>query len=545
MKSLPPIPVLVFILLVAACAPATNGLNVDTPTASESTDTNSAYMNIWLPPYLPKLLTDNFLPPEGMIIVEHQEFADLKVDVSGEALVSEWIYALVAPFPTVNDSLSAQELAAMWRGKPSTDLPFNELLVDGSTRAIFERLWGTASLGSVREVAREDLLSEAWKGKNTWAIIPFEMLTPQWKVIAVDGQSPLNKDFDARAYPLAVPFSVVGDAHMIADFQSKFGSGSQTPVFPSTNREAGKLTTVMVTGVTALTRGTAYLMERNGMTYPARDIGDLLRSADILHISNEVPFTPTCPNPFANPANDSNLIFCSKPEYIQLLEAIGTDVVELTGDHFRDWGEEAMFYTIDLYAQRGWQYYGGGRNYADGVEPALFLHNGNKIAFLGCNAKPPGYAKASETSPGAVHCDMDLMAEKIREVSAQGYQPIFTFQHLECYTYGINENLVDDFHAAAEAGAVIVSGSQAHIPHAFEFYRGAFIHYGLGNLFFDQYKESPAQRQAFIDVHVFYDNRYIGTELVTIQFVDLARPRLMTSEERLELLEKIFSASGW
>ena len=54
----------------------------------------------------------------------------------------------------------------------------------------------------------------------------------------------------------------------------------------------------MVTGVTALVGGTAFLMEQNGMTYPAIDIGDLLRSADILHISNEVAFSPKCPADF-------------------------------------------------------------------------------------------------------------------------------------------------------------------------------------------------------------------------------------------------------
>jgi poly-gamma-glutamate synthesis protein (capsule biosynthesis protein) len=115
----------------------------------------------------------------------------------------------------------------------------------------------------------------------------------------------------------------------------------------------------------------------------------------------------------------------------------------------------------------------------------------------------------------------------------------------------------------AEAGAVIVSGSQAHQPQAMEFYpeetpaeagtglqtrpysKGAFIHYGLGNLFFDQYDVSQACRQAFVDRHVFYDNRYISTELLPMMFVDYARPRPMTSDEEAELLHSVFSASGW
>ncbi len=78
-----------------------------------------------------------------------------------------------------------------------------------------------------------------------------------------------------------------------------------------------------------------------------------------------------------------------------------------------------------------------------------------------------------------------------------------------------------------------------------EFLGDSFIHYGLGNLFFDQYDVSPATRQGFIDRHVFYDGRYIGSELLTIQFVDYARPRPMTADERRDVLSKVFKASGW
>jgi poly-gamma-glutamate synthesis protein (capsule biosynthesis protein) len=533
---------LIFALLVS-CSKSPEVAEQEIP--EEEPPDAPGFVSIWLPPYLPEDLVRNFRPSDGLVRYTDQSSADLTLDVSDEAIVSEWVYALAAPFPTVTDGIASRDLVQFWNGNQQSNLPFDELLVDGGTKAIFERIWGPASLTNVRVISKNELLSTAWDKRTSWAIIPFEMIEPQWKVIALDGQSPLNKAFNPPLYPLKVPFSVIGNPNSVAEFQSQFGHDSAAPVFPVTNRDVDKLTTVMVTGVTALVRGTAYLMERNGMTYPAIDIGDLLRSADILHISNEISFSPTCPNPFAKPENDANLVFCSKPEYIQLLEAIGTDVVELTGDHFIDQSDESMLFTIDMYEQRGWQYYGGGRNYDDGIAPALFEHNGNRIAFLGCNAKPLGYSTASETRPGAVHCDMPLMAEKVREVIAKDYQPIFTFQHLEYYSYGINSNVVDEFHQAADAGAVIVSGSQAHMPHGFEFYKSSLIHYGLGNLFFDQFKESMEQRKAFVDVHVFYGNQYIGTQLVTIQFIDLARTRFMTIEERTELLEKIFFASGW
>ena len=500
-------------------------------------------ISIWLPPYLPEQLQASQKQSDGLVVYANQGTADLILDVSDESLVAEWVYVLAAPFPTVVDEISSREVIGVWSGSQADGLPFDELLVDGGTKAILERLWGPASVQNVRVVSKNDLITAAWDKQTAWAIIPFEMVEPRWKVIAVDSQSPLKKTFNPQLYPLMVPFSVVGDPAMTADFQSRFGLDSQAPVFTQSNRDADKLTTVMVTGVTALVGGTAFLMDRNGITYPSIDIGDLLRSADILHINNEVSFSPSCSSdPFKDRAN---LILCSKPQYIQLLEAIGTDVMELAGDHFIDQSDEAMLNTIDMYEQRGWKYYGGGRDYQDGIKPALFEHNGNKIAFIGCNAKAPGYARASAASPGSIHCDMDLMADEVRQTKAEGYQPIFTFQHIEYYAYNINPNLVEDFHRAADAGAVIVSGSQAHMPHGFEFYKGSMLHYGLGNLFFDQYNESQEQRMAFIDEHIFYENRYIGTRLVTIQFIDWARPRFMTEDERSELLRNVFFASGW
>jgi poly-gamma-glutamate synthesis protein (capsule biosynthesis protein) len=228
-----------------------------------------------------------------------------------------------------------------------------------------------------------------------------------------------------------------------------------------------------------------------------------------------------------------------------LLEDVGTDIVELTGDHFQDWGEEAMFFTLELYRERGWPYYGGGADLEEGRRAVTLEHNGNRLAFIGCNGKGGGFAQAGPGRPGAVKCDVDWMHAEIARLRQEGYLPIVTFQHFEYYTYKAQPDQVRDFRGMAEAGAVIVSGSQAHQPQGMEFENGALIHYGLGNLFFDQYDVSPATRQAFIDRHIFYDGRYIGTELLTIMFVDYARPRPMTEDERDELLKATFNASGW
>ncbi len=496
---------------------------------------------IWIDPALPAALRQAVtLPPDvGYTLFADQ--ASLRL-TAGEGLeLSRWVYALAAPFPTLVDAVASQDLRLAWSGQAAGTLAGHALLVDESTLGVLSALWGAPGEGVVQVLPAESLLEAAWQG-SSWAILPFEQLEPRWKVLEVDGLSPLHKDFDLLAYPLSVPVSLVSEPDLLAEIEAVLSGEGVAPVLPLSNRDSDKLTVLAMTGVTALVRATAYTMEQRGILYPGKDIGPWLREADITHISNEVPFASDCPYP--NPVQEG-VRFCSADRYIALLEDMGTDVVELTGDHFQDWGQQAMLHTLEMYRQRGWGYYGGGENLQDGRKALLVEHNGNKLAFIGCNGKGGSFAQAGAGRPGAVTCDFGWMEAEIARLRLEGYLPVATFQHFEYYTYKAQPNQVRDFRLLARAGAVVVSGSQAHQPQGLEFLDEALIHYGLGNLFFDQYDISPATRQGFIDRHVFYDGRYIGAELLTIQFVDYARPRPMTPAEREDVLNKVFKASGW
>lgn len=497
---------------------------------------------IWIDPALPAGMRKALNLPPDFGSAQFAEQASLRLEISAERPISHWVYALVAPFPALVDGVTFDELRAAWNGQAKGVFGGKPILMDENTLKVFSALWGTPAGEAVQTAPAERLLEIAWDRGSGLAIVPFEALEPRWKTLKVDEQSPLHKGFDPSAYPLTVPVSLNGETERVQQITAQYGPGTQSPLLPSSNRDPNRLTVLAMTGVTALVRATAYTMEQRGVLYPGKDIGPWLREADITHISNEVPFAENCPPP--NPVQEG-MRFCSDDRYIALMEDMGADVVELTGDHFQDWGQAAMYHTLELYRQRGWAYYGGGENLQDGRKALLLEHHGNRIAFIGCNGKGGPYAQASDKRPGAVPCDFEWMEGEIARLRNEGYLPVATFQHFEYYTYQAQPNQKRDFRALAEAGAVVVSGSQAHQPQAMEFLGNNFIHYGLGNLFFDQYDVSPATRQGFIDRHIFYDGRYIGTELLTIQFVDYARPRPMTAEERRELLMKVFKASGW
>jgi poly-gamma-glutamate synthesis protein (capsule biosynthesis protein) len=440
----------------------------------------------------------------------------------------KWIYALAAPFPTVKDGITSDELASLWTsgGTP--------LLMEESTLKAFTAIWGKPAAGSVQSMPADKLLETAWN-ESALAIIPFDALEPKWKVLTVDGQSPIRKDFDVMNYPLVVDFTLSPNG--IVDSSS----------WNLTNYNPNKLTTIIMTGVTALVRATALTMERKGSVYPGEKMRDVFREADIMHISNEIPFFTGCPYPKPDQAA---LVFCSDPKYMDLITDVGTDVIELTGNHFADYGPKAMRETLDIYREHNIPYFGGGEDLQDSLKPALIESNGNKIAFIGCN-KPDvdRFPTATATRPGAAPCDFDYLKGKVNQLKAQGYVVISTFQWNESYDSYPNPQQVSDFRQLADSGASIVSGSQAHYAQKMEFYDGAFIHYGLGNLFFDQMGDQdwmPAGiRRLFFDRYAIYDGKLISVELLTGLLEDYSRPRLMTELEREGFLQEYFYYSGW
>ncbi len=431
-----------------------------------------------------------------------------------------YIYALAAPFETISDNVSFTDLNEFWKNA-DTSFSTKKIAVSADSMTELQSIFGGEAGKGIEVINGTDWAEQALS-EGDWAILPFETIDPRWKIVMIDNDSPIHKDFKPETWPLSA---------------KQFSENASKKIL---NRDPEKLTTMVLTGVTAMVRGTASYMDIDPL-YPASKIREPLIQADILHVNNEVPFAKSCQE---SGEQVETLHFCSKTAYMKLLKDIGVDVVELDGDHFQDFGTEPVYYTLQLYKDNQMKYYGGGENKAEAQKPLLITDHGNRFAFIGCNGKEIGYAPASDTVPGAVHCDMDLITKQIKELKSEGIIPIMTFQHVEVYKVLPVDAMKADFEKAADAGAVIVSGSQSHIPMSFDLTKEHFIHFGLGNLFFDQAFFLPETSEAFIDRHVFYDGKYISTELLTIKFTNMALSRFMTEDERTALLSRIFKVSS-
>ena len=541
-------------LMLSACQTTTPNQAVVTETASPTLPSPTATslpsptptptpgpLKLNLSQELPAEMFASIPTPLGMVLSDDPEEADIVVEVASDGqkyeLISYQVYTLVAPFFTVQDNITLKELTAILTGMSSQEeAPFKGVYA----KEPFSQLQSLIDPKNPKRVTLATTTDLSVIPEEYWMIVPFEELRPEFKVISIDGISPLDDNFDPSEYSLSLPVGVRLNAT-----DREIDPALLSSLLPESNYKPGQLTSLIMTGVTAMARDTAFVMSTEGVLYPGTNIRKVMRAADLTHISNEVSFFEDCPLP---DPDYEGFIFCSDPEYIDLLADLGTDIVELTGNHNNDvraiYKVDSVPYSLDLYRKNDMQWYAGGTNLTNAKAPLKIEHNGNKLAFVGCNSYGPYMAWATDDSSGSAPCeDWKWIKQSVATLKLEGYLPIVTLQFQEEYLHTATSLAIRDFRPLAEAGAVIVNGSQSHVGKALEFYSDALIQYGLGNLFFDQ-PGFYITYDGFIQKHFFYQGRHISTQLLTITLEDTAKPRFMTDDERAKFLQDIFDSSA-
>lgn len=292
------------------------------------------------------------------------------------------------------------------------------------------------------------------------------------------------------------------------------------------------------TGVTALSRAMYTKLNKvSNAEYFAAKIKDFLSTKDLTHISNEASFT--------NSASGSNI--CSSLKMFDAITAIGTDIVELTGNHNNDCGIDANIASINMYKEKGIKIVGGGENATAAAKPLQLSEKSTSITMLAYNYSTGGYTTGNK--PGANLYSEKKAASDIAAAKERGDFVIIDFQYFECYCYpergtemtacdktiasseyGEYNNQKDLFRHLIDLGADVVVGTSAHQPQTYERYNDGEIYYGLGNLFFDQ-TMWPGTTRGIILTHYFNNGKLLQTRFSpTVYDTDL-QVRLMNEEE--------------
>lgn len=362
--------------------------------------------------------------------------------------------------------------------------------------------------------------------------IPIDELSFDQKLLAIDGNYYLDT-FDKGAYYQIITFDS-------ENFEEEIRPLVDT-AFNKKWPEKSTVLTMAQSGVTALSRGmNRKLSEVNDAKYFSANIAEYLRGFDITHTSNEASFSSA--------ATSDNI--CSDSRFVDLLVDIGLDIVELTGNHNQDCGDEAARSTIDIYIEKNIDIVGGGKTAEDAAKPLKIDDKNNHITLLAYNQSTGG--ATLDDTPGANQFIEEGARAEIATAKEHGDFVIVDVQYFECSNYvSETEDTTCDLATSAagdqvgffrhliDLGADVVVGTSAHQPQTFELYNDGVIYYGLGNLFFDQ-AWWPGTTRSLILAHYFYNDKLLQTRIMPTVYDTNYQTSLMDNPEWY--LERLINA---
>jgi poly-gamma-glutamate capsule biosynthesis protein CapA/YwtB (metallophosphatase superfamily) len=298
-----------------------------------------------------------------------------------------------------------------------------------------------------------------------------------------------------------------------------------------------KITLFCLTGVTAITRGLCSAIENKGRNYLIKELLPYFEKADFVHVSNEVSLVPECK------CEAATMRFCSNEEEFKLLKDLHCNIIELTGNHNRDYGDKAFRSTLKWYEEQKMKTFGGGPNPEGANTPLIIkLKDGTTLGLIGFNeACPNGECADVAGECGANRYD----TSKARKVIAKMRNElkcnyiIASVQFSEWDTYYPSPTQKKITRQLLQYGADLAYGSQAHQVQQIAFVGGKPIIYGLGNFLFDQ-MHKIGLRQAFFLQLYFYNGKLIQARPVfTFRHTD-QQQTIAASEEARAIKKEIF-----
>jgi poly-gamma-glutamate synthesis protein (capsule biosynthesis protein) len=248
---------------------------------------------------------------------------------------------------------------------------------------------------------------------------------------------------------------------------------------------------IALAGDTMLGRGVAETIARSRKAPVASEVIAAAAEADVFIVNLECCISSRG-RPWPDPRKP--FFFRAPPIAAELLAGIGVRCVTLANNHALDYGPEALLDTLDHLAAAGIAAVGAGPDAATARAPHVITAGDTRLAVLGVSDHPADFA-AEPDRPGIAYAHLpqdasrgwlaDAVADARRDVDALLVTPHWGPN----MTLGPSAILRRSARALLEAGATLVAGHSAHVPHGAE--RGVL--YDLGD-FIDDYAVDPRLR---------------------------------------------------
>jgi poly-gamma-glutamate synthesis protein (capsule biosynthesis protein) len=260
--------------------------------------------------------------------------------------------------------------------------------------------------------------------------------------------------------------------------------------------------------------------------------------ADLTIANLECSLSDTIPQP-DEPHTFSFTTVTAAVEGLKLAEI---DVVSRANNHALNFGTAGMDDTTAVLDAAGIKHFGAGHNLDEARRAVVVEKNGVTYAFLGYNGISDDYDGAGPDYAGTMPLETDYVVQDIERELAAGHVVIPYFHWGIEYVADPSEEQRYFAQLAIDHGASLVMGSHPHWVQAVETYRGKAIVYSLGNFIFDQ-DWSVETTQGMI-AHIWMKGGdVLSIDLVPIVIEDEHRPRVMSPQEAVPVLNRVWEAS--
>ena len=175
-----------------------------------------------------------------------------------------------------------------------------------------------------------------------------------------------------------------------------------------------------------------------------------------------------------------NLI--SSAEFLHYIAPLKPSVLGMANNHAGDYGEAAIFHTMEVLDQEGYPHIGIGRNIEEAYKPFIAEKDGVKVGIVAVCENEFGGAKGNKA--GSAVYQLTRLQRAIENLKSQNAKAVV-------YFHGGNETnpfpspgKKELYRHFVDMGAAAVVAMHTHCPQGYEMYKGCPIVYSMGNFFF-------------------------------------------------------------
>lgn len=208
-----------------------------------------------------------------------------------------------------------------------------------------------------------------------------------------------------------------------------------------------------------------------------------LTDADVAIVNEEFPFGVT-----GEPAPDKQYTFEVDPNYVQIFEDMGIDMVTLANNHALDFGTSALSETFDTLDMAQIKYAGAGDSLEQAMQLKTMQVGAKTIGLLAATRVIPDVSwNIQNQAPGLLATYESTLLDQAIASARENCDYLIVYVHWgieksdvpEPYERELAESYIDH-------GADVVIGSHPHVLQGIDWYMGRPIFYSLGNFIFYQ-----------------------------------------------------------